>query len=175
VGPAKIENLNFFSADVERHAIAKRRVRQARPLLVGRRASALHLLDKARSIVVVSDLEDIRVGEVPLAVLIVERGIHKIANGLLDDARNRFALGAADGFRSQGVDDHGSFTRDDDAAAERPAGRERGVHEVAGNDLFQAFSARRLPGRWRLRGRGTAKLLRTEKRNRRKDRKKEGS
>jgi hypothetical protein len=105
----------------------------------------------------------------------VERGIHKIANGLLNDARNRLALSAADGFRSQRVDDHRSVARDDDAAAERPAGRERGVHEVAGNDLSQAFSARRLPGRRRLRDRGTAKLLRAEKRNRRKDSKKEGS
>jgi hypothetical protein len=121
-----------------------------------------------------SDFEDVWVGQIPFAVLIVERGIHKISNGLLDDSRNRFALGAPDGFRSQGVDDHRSFARDDDAAAERPAGRERGVHEVAGNDLSQAFSARRLPGRRRLRDRGTTKLRRAEKRNRRKD-SKEGS
>jgi hypothetical protein len=135
----------------------------------------LHLLDKARAIVIVSDLEDIRIGEVPLAVLIVERRGQKVANGLLDNGRNRLALSAAHRFRTQGIDDHSSFTRDDDAAAERPAGRERGVHEVAGNDLFQAFSARRLPGSWRLRDCGATKLLPKEKRDRRKDSKKKGS
>jgi hypothetical protein len=80
----------------------------------------LHLLDKARAIVIVSDLEDIRIGEVPLAVLIVERRGQKVANGLLDNGRNRLALSAAHLFRTQGIDDHSSFTRDDDAAAERP-------------------------------------------------------
>src|SRR4030095_16284496 len=129
---AQIENLNFLSADVERHAIANSCVRQARPLLVGRRASALHLLDKARAIVIVSDLEDIRIGEVPLAVLIVERRGQKVANGLLDNGRNRLALSAAHLFRTQGIDDHSSFTRDDDAAAERPAGRNSGGPDVAG-------------------------------------------
>ena len=92
---------------------------------VGRRAPALHLFEKAGAIVVVSNPEDIRVGEISFTELIVEGGRNKVANGLLDDARNRLALGTADGLRSQGIDDQRSFARDDDAAAERSAARQR--------------------------------------------------
>jgi hypothetical protein len=84
-------------------------------------------------------------------------------------------LSAAHGFRTQGVDDHRSFTRDDDAAAERPAGRERGVHEVAGNEFVSGFQrssfARQLALARLRRYEAPAK----EKRDRRKDSKKKGS
>ena len=144
--PTEIENLNLFPADMERHAIAKCCVRQSRPLLVGGRATTLHLLEKACAIVVVPNLEDIRVGQISFTELIVEGRRNKVANGLLDDTRNRFALGTADGFRSQGIDDQRSFARDDDAAAEGPAARQRGVHVVTRDQLPQASRVGGLAG-----------------------------
>src|SRR5262249_3001958 len=105
------------------------------------------------------DLEDIRVGQISFTELIVEGRRNKVANGLLDDARDRLALGTADGFRSQSVDDQRSFGGDDDAAAEGSAARQRRIHVVAGNELPQASGVGRLDGCGRWRSRGASRLL----------------
>ena len=58
---AEVQDLDFLAAEIERHAIAVGRARHARPLHVGRHVATLHLIDQAGTVVLVRDLEDIRV------------------------------------------------------------------------------------------------------------------
>src|SRR5437868_7484954 len=90
----EIQNLNFLAAKIQGHAIPERRVRHPGALFFSRSASALHLVEKAGPIVVVSDLENIRIREIPFAERVVERRGNEIAYRLLDHTRNRFALRA---------------------------------------------------------------------------------
>src|SRR5262249_19860827 len=46
MGASEIENLNLLAAEVEAHPVTKRRVRQPRPLLLGRGATAYHLIEE---------------------------------------------------------------------------------------------------------------------------------
>src|SRR5881397_1072449 len=62
----EIEELNFLAAQMQRHAVVKRRVWEPGALLFGREAPALHLIDQARAVVIMTDLENIGIGEISL-------------------------------------------------------------------------------------------------------------
>src|ERR1700730_13593012 len=99
MGWAEIENLKFLGAEVEGHAITKGSGRQPRPLLFGGRATAFHLVEKASTVVLVPDLEHVRIRHVSLAERIVEGRGNKVANGLFGGGGNRFPFRACDRFR----------------------------------------------------------------------------
>src|ERR1051326_5583360 len=82
--------MNFLTAEVQGHAIAKCRVRQPRALFFSRGTPPLHLVEQAGAVVFVPDFEHIGVGEISFAEGIVEGRGNEIGYGLFENSRNRF-------------------------------------------------------------------------------------
>ena len=139
---------------MQTHAIAKRRVRHSRPLLLGGHAAALHLVEQAGTVIFMSYLEDIGVGDISLAEGVMEWRGNEIANGLFNGAGNRFPLPARDRFRFQGIEDQHAFVCHNDTAAENSALSVDRVHVVPGDELPQGSGTGSAIGNGRLRGAG---------------------
>ena len=140
---AYVENLNFLSAEIQRHAIPEGLIRKPGFLLLGRDFFPLHQIEQIAPIVFVPDLQHVRVGDVALRVVVVKRGGHQYAHRLPNGIGNRFSLGSRDRLGIQGVEDHDSLVGGDDPAVVRGGT----VDVVAWNDLSQG--ARRRLGEYR--------------------------
>ena len=66
VRPAHVENLNFLAAEMERHAVPKGLIRESGVLFLCRHLLPLHQCEQIRPVVVVPDLQHVRVGNVAL-------------------------------------------------------------------------------------------------------------
>ena len=90
---AQIENLNFFTAEVNRQAIAIRDLRKSGPLLFNRRVVVLHhLSEQIGPIIFVPDLDDVMVCHVAPRIIVMESRGDQKANGLLGNPGNGLPL-----------------------------------------------------------------------------------
>ena len=150
--PADVENLNFLAAEIQRHAVAKRLIRESGSLFPGRYVPAPHQFQQIGPIVFVADLQHVRVGHVAFRVVVMKRRGNQSAYRLTNGTGHRLALGPCRRLGIQRVEHHQAFARHDDPAV---VGGEA-VDVVARNDLPQlAHRVDRgggLPGRtaWRL-------------------------
>ena len=72
VSAAYIENLNLFSAKMERDPLTIGLIRKSRFLLLGWRLLPLHLIQEIGTVIFMADLDNVLVGDVTPRVVVVE-------------------------------------------------------------------------------------------------------